>query len=186
MDTNIKILIGVVVVIILLIIGILVYKHRENFNNETLPTPSENFYNYLHYLYHAINQILEPDFYNSDRTTDITQCKNIAWPPSIRNEITIDQLNKVYGKFKSDNKDAIAKVIRLYLSTDSVEYTKEYNKLVNVLMNMSIPDPNNINITRLDAYIVLTASPDISDKLIAYYGNGFAKLNNFVQQSTPL
>ena len=186
MNTNIKILIGVVVVVILLVIGIIVFKHRENFNGEYFPSPEKNFHMYMHHLYHAINQTILPDFYNADRTVDITRCSNTEWPPSIQNEITIQTLNDVYRQFKSTYKNEIDKVVSLYLSTDSVAYTAAYNALATIIMNMSIPDPNEINLTRLNAYIVLTGSPDIQDKLDKHYGEEFAKIRKFVENVTPL
>jgi hypothetical protein len=186
MDTNIKILIGVVVVVILLIIGILIFKHRENFNYGKIPSPEQNYYNYLMALYVAINQTIIPDFYNSDRTTDITQCQQIDWPKSIQNHTTINQLNKAYAQFKAEYKDDLEKLIPLYMSTDSVTYTAQYNKLANILINMSIPDPLLINLTRLNASIVLGGSPDIPTKLRDKYSNEFVKLQDFVQNLTPL
>jgi hypothetical protein len=182
MDTNIKILIGVVVVVILLIIGILVFKHHENFEN--FSNPSENFHKYIHHLYHAINQTIIPDFHNANRTTDITQSQDIPWPPTIQNKTTIENLNNAYNHFTMTYKDDIDKLTPLYLSTDSVAYTSAYNKLVNTLGNMAA-DPNQINVNRLNARIVLRANPDILAKLKNQYGKDFDMLYTFVQDTTP-
>jgi hypothetical protein len=188
MDTNIKILIGVVVLIILVVIGFLIFKHRENFNNYDSTTPAENFYKYLQHLYYAINRTIIPDFHNSDRTVDITNCDpaDNTWPPAIQNHTTINHLNKAYNTFKTQYKDDIAKVIELYLSTDTVTYTAKYNKLANTLINMSIEDPLVINLTRLNGHIVISANPNIPKELYKKYGTTYTNLENFVKTITPM
>ena len=186
MNTNIKILIGAVVVVILFIMGILVFKYRENFNEEGFSTLSEYFYKNLHYLYHAINQTIIPDFYNADRTTDITQSQDIEWPSVIQNHTTINKLNSVYSQFKLKYSKEIDELVSLSKTTDIKAYTMAYNKVSNTLINMSIPDPNAINIVRLNSYIVLTANPDIPSKLLSQYAENFTKLSNFVRDMTPL
>jgi hypothetical protein len=72
-----------------------------------------------------------------------------------------------------------------YNDKDTAAYTSEYNKLVNILDNMSIPDPLSINITRLNASIVLNGSPNILKDLIKTYGSDFSSMQDFVQHNTP-
>jgi hypothetical protein len=189
MNTDIKILIGVVALVVIAIVVFLIFKSRENFNCCKNVNPAETFYQYIKYLYSSIHKTLLPNFYNSTRTTDITKCSDISWPPAIQNHTTINHLNKVYDQFKSKYAERIEKVKKMYLinynDKDTAAYTSEYNKLVNILDNMSIPDPLSINITRLNASIVLNGSPNILKHLIKTYGSDFSSMQDFVQHNTP-